>query len=176
MDAVLCLREATHFQSMELERPEALCGLESGTRSRLWSTRGDCVCRQEVASFGLRLAGTEIACLKQLSSVFSWLQICRHRGDHESNVCVVLTAEFQPCPRQYSKRRRRLRHKIRSPSIRKCREANSNRRTLKKDVSRSTRLRQWFRFHDICFPNAIRQADKARSSGETQPPRQRDAC
>jgi hypothetical protein len=176
MDAVLCLREATHFQSMELERPEALCGLESGTRSRLWSTRGDCVCRQEVAFFGLRLAGTEIACLKQLSSVFSWLQICRHRGDHESNVCVVLTAEFQPCPRQYSKRRRRLRHKIRSPSIRKCREANSNRRTLKKDVSRSTRLRQWFRFHDICFPNAIRQADKARSSGETQPPRQRDAC
>src|ERR1022692_3621713 len=61
MDAVLCLRETTHFQSMELERPEAICGLESGTRSRLWSTRGDCACRQEVAFFGLRLAGTEIA-------------------------------------------------------------------------------------------------------------------
>jgi len=57
MDAVLCLREATHFQSMELERPEAICGLESGTRSRLWSTRGDCACRQEVAFFGLSLAG-----------------------------------------------------------------------------------------------------------------------
>ena len=99
MDAVLCLREATHFQSMELERPEAICGLESGTRSRLWSTRGDCACRQEVAFFGLRLAGTEIACLNQFSSVFSWLQICRHRGDHESNVCVVLTAEFQPAAR-----------------------------------------------------------------------------
>src|SRR6266853_6312442 len=45
MDVVLCLRETTHFQSRELERPEALCGLESGTRSRLWSTRGDCACR-----------------------------------------------------------------------------------------------------------------------------------
>jgi len=61
MDAVLCLREATHLQSMELERPEAICGLESGTRSRLWSTRGHCACRQEVAFFGLRLARTEIA-------------------------------------------------------------------------------------------------------------------
>jgi hypothetical protein len=41
-----------------------------------------------------------------------------------------------------------LRHKIRSPSIRKCREANSNRCALKKDVSRTTRLRinQWLRF------------------------------
>jgi hypothetical protein len=68
MDTVLCLRETTHFQSMELERPEAICGLESGTRSRLWSTRGDCACRQEVAFFGLRLAGTEIACLNQFSS------------------------------------------------------------------------------------------------------------
>ena len=27
MDAVLCLREAARFQSMELERPEAICGL-----------------------------------------------------------------------------------------------------------------------------------------------------
>src|SRR6266853_3677610 len=71
MDAVLCLREATHSQSMELERPEAICGLQSGTRSRLWSTRGDCACRQEVAFVGLRLAGTEIACLNQFSSVFS---------------------------------------------------------------------------------------------------------
>src|SRR6202142_602290 len=83
MDAVLCLWEATCFQSMELERPEAICGLESGTRSRIWSTRGGCTCRQEVAFFGLRLAGTEIAFLNQFSSVFSWLQICRHRGDHE---------------------------------------------------------------------------------------------
>src|SRR6266700_4522763 len=46
MDVVLCLRETTHFQSRELERPEALCGLEAGTRSRLWSTRGDCACRR----------------------------------------------------------------------------------------------------------------------------------
>jgi hypothetical protein len=61
MDALLCLPETTHFQSMELERPEAICGLESGTRSRLWSTRGHCACRQEVAFLGLRLAGTEIA-------------------------------------------------------------------------------------------------------------------
>jgi hypothetical protein len=67
MDAVLCLREATHFQSMELERPEAICGLESGTRSRLWSTRGDCACRQDVAFFGLRLAGTD--CLTESNSV-----------------------------------------------------------------------------------------------------------
>jgi hypothetical protein len=71
MDAVLCLREATHFQSMELERPEAICGLESGTRSRLWSTRGHCACRQEAAFFGLRLAGTEIACLEPIQfSIF----------------------------------------------------------------------------------------------------------
>jgi hypothetical protein len=65
MDAVLCLREAAHFQSMEFERAEAICGLESGARSRLWSTRGGCACRGEVAFFGLRLAGTEIACLNQ---------------------------------------------------------------------------------------------------------------
>src|SRR5258706_2388457 len=102
MDAVLCLREATHFQSMELERPEAICGLESGTRSRLWSTRGDCACGQEVTFFGLRLAGTEIACLNQFSSVFSWLQICRHRGDHESNVCVLVGAERQLCHLGYT--------------------------------------------------------------------------
>jgi hypothetical protein len=99
MDAALCLRETTHFQSMELERPEAICGLESGTRSRLWSTRGHCACKQEVAFFGLRSAGTEVACLNQFSSVFSWLRICRHRGDRESKVCVVLTAEFQPAAR-----------------------------------------------------------------------------
>ena len=68
MDAVLCLRETAHFQSMELERPEAICGLEFGTRSRLWSTRGDCTCREEVALSWLRLAGTEIAC-NQFSSV-----------------------------------------------------------------------------------------------------------
>ena len=78
MDAVLRLREATHFQSMELERPKAICGLESGTRSRVWAARGHCAGRQEVAFFGLRFAGTEMACLNQLSSVFSWLQICRH--------------------------------------------------------------------------------------------------
>jgi len=68
MDAVLRLREATHFQSMDLERPEAVYGPESGTRSRLWSTRGDCACGQEAAFFGLRLAGTEIAYLGQFSS------------------------------------------------------------------------------------------------------------
>jgi hypothetical protein len=65
MDAVLCLREATHFQSMGLERPEAIRGLESGTRSRLWSTRGGCAGKQEVAFFGLGLARTEIACLNR---------------------------------------------------------------------------------------------------------------
>jgi hypothetical protein len=80
MDAVLCLREATHFQSMELERPEAICGLESGTRSRLWSTRGDCACTQDVAFFGLRLLGTEIACLNQFSSVFCWLLLLAFAG------------------------------------------------------------------------------------------------
>jgi len=26
MDSVLCLRQATHFESMEVERAEALCG------------------------------------------------------------------------------------------------------------------------------------------------------
>jgi hypothetical protein len=65
MDTLLCLWEATHFQSMELERPEAICGLESGARSRLWSTRGDCAGRQEVAFFRLRLLGIEFACLNQ---------------------------------------------------------------------------------------------------------------
>jgi hypothetical protein len=103
MDAVLRLREATHFQSMELERPEAICGLESGTRSRLWSARGDCACRQDVAFFGLRLAGTEIACLNPIQfSIFLAPDLSaprRYRGDHESNVCVVLTAEFQAAAR-----------------------------------------------------------------------------
>jgi len=51
VDAALCLPEATGFESVELERPEAICGLESGTWSRLWSTRGDCSCRQEGAFF-----------------------------------------------------------------------------------------------------------------------------
>ena len=54
MDAVLCLWETTHFQLMELERPEAICGLESGTPLRLWSTQGHCPCGQEGAFFGLR--------------------------------------------------------------------------------------------------------------------------
>ena len=67
MDAVLCLRKTTYFQSMDLERPEAIFGLESGTPSRLWSTRGHRACRQEEAFFRLRLAGVEIACLNQLS-------------------------------------------------------------------------------------------------------------
>jgi hypothetical protein len=58
MDALLCLPETTHLQSMELARPEAIYGLESGTRSRLWSTREHCACVQEVAFFGIRLAGT----------------------------------------------------------------------------------------------------------------------
>ncbi|SRR6266567_6077902 len=58
MDAVLCLPEATYFQSMEFERPEAICGLESGTRSRLWSTRGDCACRQEVVNPAHRIASS----------------------------------------------------------------------------------------------------------------------
>src|SRR5664279_3625699 len=68
MDAVLCLRQTTQFQSMELERPEAIRGLESGTRSRLWSTRGHCACRQEVTFFGLRSDGTVVVCLNQFSS------------------------------------------------------------------------------------------------------------
>lgn len=72
-DAVLCLRAAPHFQSVELERPEDICGLESGTRSRLWSTRRHCAGGEEVPFFGSRLAGTEIACLNQFSSVFSWI-------------------------------------------------------------------------------------------------------
>src|SRR5258708_10253799 len=94
MDGVVWLGEATHFQSMELERTETICGLESGTRSRLWSTRGHCACRQEVTFFGLRSAGTEVACLNQFSSVFSWLRICLHRGDRESNVRVVLNCRI----------------------------------------------------------------------------------
>src|SRR5208282_2169724 len=98
MDAVLCLRETTQFQSMELERPEAIRGLESGTRSRLWCTRGDCARREEVAFFGLRFAGTEIACLNQFGSEFSWLQICRHQGDHKSNVNPAHRIARSPCP------------------------------------------------------------------------------
>jgi hypothetical protein len=80
MDAVLCLREATQLQSMELERPEAICGLKSGTRSRLWSTRGHCACGQEVAFFGLRLAGTEITCLNQLSGLPSFARLDSRGG------------------------------------------------------------------------------------------------
>ena len=88
MDAVLCLREATHFKSMELERPEAICGLESGTRSRLWSTRGDCASRQDVAFFGLRSAGTEIACVAGqflAKNLFLIEQAENDDGDQEGN-------------------------------------------------------------------------------------------
>jgi hypothetical protein len=82
MDAVLCLREATHSQSMELERPEAICGLESGTRSRLWSTRGGCSSRQEVAFFGLRI-GRDRDCLSEpiQFSIFLAPDLS-DRGDH----------------------------------------------------------------------------------------------
>jgi hypothetical protein len=76
MDAVLCLRQATYFQSMELERAEAICGFESSSCSRLWPTRGSCADRQEVAFFGLRLAGTTMACLNQFSSMFFLSHIC----------------------------------------------------------------------------------------------------
>ena len=41
---------------MELERVEAICGLESSSRSRLWGTRGDRAGTQEVAVFGLGLS------------------------------------------------------------------------------------------------------------------------
>jgi hypothetical protein len=56
MDPVLFVRQAAHFQSMELERAEAICGFESSSRSRLWGTRGDCAASQEVAVFGLGLS------------------------------------------------------------------------------------------------------------------------
>jgi hypothetical protein len=56
MDPVLFVRQAAHFQSMELERAEAICGFESSSLSRLWGTRGDCAGSQEVAVFGLGLS------------------------------------------------------------------------------------------------------------------------
>src|ERR1700724_4409594 len=56
MDPVLFVRQAAHFQSMELERAEPICGFESSSRSRLWGTRGDCAGSQEVAVFGLELS------------------------------------------------------------------------------------------------------------------------
>jgi hypothetical protein len=104
MDAVLCLREATHFQSMELERAEAICGLESGTRPRLWSTRGGCASRREVAFFGLRSAGTEIGRLighypnHRSAGVVSIGEISRYHSQRQNPVTsriigVVAAAE-----------------------------------------------------------------------------------
>src|SRR6266851_1487811 len=55
MDPLLFLRQSTYFQSMELEGVEAICGLESSSRSRLWSTRGDRAVRRELSVFGLGL-------------------------------------------------------------------------------------------------------------------------
>ena len=40
-----------------------------------------------------------MACLNQFSAMFSWSHICWHREDHESNPCVVLSAEFQSAAR-----------------------------------------------------------------------------
>ena|SRR5271167_1784815 len=60
MDAVLFLRQAARFQSRALERVEDVHGLRSSAQSRLWSTRGGCAGRQEVAVFGLRLARTRL--------------------------------------------------------------------------------------------------------------------
>src|ERR1039457_254786 len=99
MDTVLFLRQASDFQSMEMERVQVICGLETSPQSRLWPTRGGYACKQEVAFFGLRLAGTKMACLNQFSAMFSWSHICWHREDHESNPCVVLAAEFQSAAR-----------------------------------------------------------------------------
>ena len=56
VDSLLFLRQATHSQSMELERVESICGLESSSRSRLWFTRGDCAGTREVAVLGLELS------------------------------------------------------------------------------------------------------------------------
>src|SRR6266566_5135901 len=55
MDSLLFLRQSTYFQSLELERVEVICGLESSPRSRLWGTRGDRAGTQEVSVFGLGL-------------------------------------------------------------------------------------------------------------------------
>jgi hypothetical protein len=44
MDLVLFVLQAARPQSMELERVEDICGLESIVRPRLWVTRGDCTC------------------------------------------------------------------------------------------------------------------------------------
>jgi hypothetical protein len=41
MDPVLFVRQAAHFQSMELDRVEDVRGLQSSPRSRLRSSRGD---------------------------------------------------------------------------------------------------------------------------------------
>jgi len=51
MDPVLFVREAAHFESMELERVEDVCGLQSSSRPRLWSTGGNRATSQEVAGF-----------------------------------------------------------------------------------------------------------------------------
>lgn len=90
MDAVLRLRQAACFQSMELQRPEAMCGLESGTQSRLWSTRGDCAYRQEGAPFGLSLAGSEIARLKHSVQLGEFLRVSgKTRKQFRSPDCLA---------------------------------------------------------------------------------------
>lgn len=53
------MRQAAQFQSMELERVEAVRGFQSSSRSRLWSARGNRAGRQEVTAFGLSLAGDD---------------------------------------------------------------------------------------------------------------------
>jgi hypothetical protein len=61
MDAVLFLRQACLFQSLELQGAGDVRGLRRGLRPRLWSTRGDRARGQEVSLFGIGPAGILIA-------------------------------------------------------------------------------------------------------------------
>jgi hypothetical protein len=64
MDAVLFLRKTAHFQSVELERAEVICGFESGSRSRLWSAGGNRAGRKVDVVFWAKL-GREHYCLSE---------------------------------------------------------------------------------------------------------------
>lgn len=90
MDAVLCLQKATDFQSMELERPEAICGFDSGTHSRLWCTRGDCADRQEGALLTAFARSSTPAGRKALGAVLDhlWLGFPSFPRIGSGNCCL----------------------------------------------------------------------------------------
>jgi hypothetical protein len=57
MDVVLFLRQPPFSQPMDLERIEAVCDSNSGTRARLWPTRGDPALERKIAALAVGATG-----------------------------------------------------------------------------------------------------------------------